>query len=477
MVRVSSVALLAGAAFLSLTTPASAQESPPPAPPTDAPPATPPPATPPSTPPPASAPANAGAAPMSDAEQQKLLEELQAEDKKAGKTPLPSPTAGLPDLSKVNLAAGIPGAASMNPDMSIILDVAGAAFGVARSSAPGSPLPDTPLLTGGHDPNGNGFTLRQVELSFSGAVDPYFRFDSNIVLKDSIEVEEAYVTTLDLPLSLQMRFGEFLSKFGRLNEQHPHSWWFITQPLVYGQMMGEDNFRGLGAELSWLSPLPWATTFILEVQDAQGACCARTFSPFEDKPAIVNNPTDLLYTGVIEQFFPITDDLSLLWGLSATAGPAQYLNAANATSIFTGEGRAELLGTDVLLRYKPLTASSRWFIDFQAEGIARLRHPGSLVQTFADEGAYAQIVFHPNPEIGGGVRYDWVSPDPFPGDPANAGLGPNTQRGAVVLEYAPDHFARIQLEGNLGTRGQGDLLWGAMINLEVAVGAHGAHAY
>ena len=440
-----------------------------PAPP---PPPTPQPAPPPNDAPPASStpPAPTSASPPSDDDTKKLLEEIQAEDKKAGaSSSTPQEPAGVPDLSKVNIAAGIPGAASMNPSMSIILDAAGAAFGAARPSRPGSPLADKPLQTGGHDPTSNGFTLRQVELSFAANVDPFLRFDSNLVIKDTLEVEEAYATTLDLPWSLQARMGEFLSKFGRQNEQHPHAWWFVSQPLVYGQFMGEDDFRGLGAEVSWLSPLPWPVTFILEAQDAQGACCARTYSP-ADAPAVINSPADLVYTGVIEQFFPVTDDLSVLWGLNAMTGSTPYVAAG---------ARGEIFGTDLLVRYKPVNAPSRWFVELQTEGLVRTRHDGVVPFSSAldDEGLYAQLVFHPNPEYGGGVRYDWVSNDPLHDDPASAGLGANTQRASVVAEYSPTHFSRIQVELNGGTRGQGDILWGAMINLEVAVGAHGAHAY
>src|SRR4051812_16019793 len=91
-------------------------------------------------PPPPPADAAPAAPPLDDAEQKKLLDELKADEK---------PADAVPDLTKVNLAAGVPGAASVNPDMSIILDVAGAAFGdVRRGQSP----TDAPLMTGGHDP-------------------------------------------------------------------------------------------------------------------------------------------------------------------------------------------------------------------------------------------------------------------------------------------------------------------------------------
>src|SRR5205085_12475848 len=38
------------------------------------------------------------------------------------------------------------------------------------------------LQTGGHDPSQRGFTIQNVELTFEGAVDPYFRAQANVVL-------------------------------------------------------------------------------------------------------------------------------------------------------------------------------------------------------------------------------------------------------------------------------------------------------
>ncbi len=429
---------------------------------------------PPAPPPPDAAPAptaEASSLPPAtdDDETKKLLQELEAAERT---DPLPSRSnqpPGVPDLSRVNLLGGLPGLQALNPDIAVIADVAAAMFGVARASAAGAPLPDDPLQTGGHDASESGFTLRQLEIALGASVDPYLRFDANLVFVEGVEVEEAYATTLALPLSLQGRAGVFLSRFGRHNEQHPHRWWFLSQPLVVGQLLGDDGNRGLGAEGSWLAPLPWAATVFASVQESGGGCCSRTFSPVDDEPAALRSALDLVATGAVEQFFSIGDDLSLLWGLSVQLGPAQYLD---------DEGRAELWGSDLLVRYAPSAASSRWFLELQAEAMARTRHRGgsNLVRdAIVDGGAYAQLVFHPSPALGAGLRYDWVEGDPT--DVAGAGLGHGTQRGAVVLEYAPTHFSRLVAELNAGTRGQDDLLWGAIINLEVSIGAHGAHAY
>lgn len=127
-------------------------------------------------------------------------------------------------------------ASSMNPDLSFIADLALAGFST-----------DSPLQTGGHDPQKNGFTLQQLELSFRKAVDPYFRFDGNIVFSQfGVELEEAYATTLALPASLLLRAGQFLTRFGRLNPPTPTPGTSSTSRSRWGGCSGVRGIAGWG---------------------------------------------------------------------------------------------------------------------------------------------------------------------------------------------------------------------------------------
>src|SRR5690554_6060132 len=83
-------------------------------------------------------------------------------------------------------------AQSMNPDISLIADFALAWFS------------DEPALLGGHDATDMGFNLQGLELGLAAGIDPYWRFDSHILISlFGLEVEEAYATTLALPFGLQ----------------------------------------------------------------------------------------------------------------------------------------------------------------------------------------------------------------------------------------------------------------------------------
>ncbi|MGZ5005378.1 MAG: hypothetical protein ACXWG7_07470, partial [Chthoniobacterales bacterium] len=133
------------------------------------------------------------------------------------------------------------------------------------------------LEVGDHDPQQRGFNARNAEIALDGAVDPYFEGFANIVLKldnnneTSIELEEAFMQTTNLPFGLQLKGGQFFAAFGRLNPTHPHTWEFADAPLVSGRLLGPDGLRGVGAQISWIVPVPWYSQLYLAMQNGEGA--------------------------------------------------------------------------------------------------------------------------------------------------------------------------------------------------------------
>jgi hypothetical protein len=118
------------------------------------------------------------------------------------------------------------------------------------------------LELGDHDPINRGFSLRNAEIVLDGAVDPYFKGFANIVFKldkndeTEVELEETYLQSSSLPGNLQIKGGQFFAAFGRQNPQHPHTWAFVDDPLILTRAFGPEGLRNIGAQLSWLAPLP-----------------------------------------------------------------------------------------------------------------------------------------------------------------------------------------------------------------------------
>src|SRR3990172_8861212 len=85
------------------------------------------------------------------------------------------------------------------------------------------------LQGGGHDPRKRGFTVQNIELSLTGAIDPYLNGESHIIFfldpltgETELELEEVFLTTTSLSHGLQLEAGHFFTEFGRLNPRHPH---------------------------------------------------------------------------------------------------------------------------------------------------------------------------------------------------------------------------------------------------------------
>ena len=347
---------------------------------------------------------------------------------------------------------------SMNPDMALILDAAAAGF---RGD---------PLQLGAHDPNSNGFNLQQLELHVESVVDPYFTFDANIVFAQfGVEVEEAYATTIALPANLQMRGGQFLTRMGRLNPTHPHSWHFVDQPVVNGKFFGGEGSRGLGAEASYLTPLPWFAEVIASATMADGACCARSF--YGGQNLGVDGLGDLLYTLRFEQFFELSPSFFALVGASAQFGP----NPSGAGN------RTEIYGADLYLRWRPVNDPRRRSVSLQVEALQRRRQvPFGLL---VDQGGYADLVAVLSQRFEVGGRYEFVSgidpTDPAAlQDPLDPDWVGNVHSGALQVTFYPSHFSRLRLQGSYDDRTWLDSpTIAAILALEVLVGAHGAHNF
>ncbi len=343
-------------------------------------------------------------------------------------------------------------------DLAFIADLAAAWFSDAD-----------PRMTGGHDPAGTGFHLQQLEMALGAAVDPYFRLDGNLVFSlYGVEVEEIYATTLGLPAGLQLRAGQMLTRFGRINATHPHAWDFSDQMLVLGRIFGGEGFRGLGVELSWLLPLPWYAEWVGSTHNADGGATMRSF--YGNTDLGIEDPRDLVQVVALKQFWDLTDRWSLLVGGSAAVGP----NGTGPTA------RTDIGGGDLTLKWTPNGASRR-AMRLQAEWLARRRQtPGALL---SDHGGYVYALWQWNRRWQTALRYEYGSPTrDAQGRIVADDLDPDwigeRHRAALAGTFRPSEFSRLRLQFNHDI-----MTWrpepvsGVMLTAEFAVGAHAAHAW
>jgi hypothetical protein len=357
---------------------------------------------------------------------------------------------------------------SMNPDLSIILDVGAAWFGDADH-----------LTQGGHAIDDNGIALQGCELAASASVDPYFRFDMNFQLTEA-ELEEVYLTTLALPLNLQARAGLMNAAFGRENAMHLHVWNFANPPLSHTRFMGEEHMRGPGVELSALLPLPWYLNLIgqaFDTAEALGFGSATFGSSEQTSAGRINGLEDFLYVVRMENFFELSANWSLLIGFSEGFGQSPY----------EADARTYLHGGDLYLKWRPISQGEGEFAlaltieyllrDEPYEIIDEATGVTTETGRFRDHGGYAQLDALLTKRWMLGFRFDttdlWTgrSPDPeaVPGW---------QRRGSASLTFLPTHFSKLRLQGDL-VRDEAREGFGYAIFLqaEVSAGEHGAHKF
>jgi hypothetical protein len=391
------------------------------------------------------------------AENQADLREIQAAlaaDSRSTEPQAPAATSS-PAPAASSSSAGVQ---SLNPDLSFIADFAAAAFSTENH-----------LQSGAHDPQRNGFNLQALELSLGASVDPYLRFDSHITFDlGGVDVEEAYGTTLGLPFRLQARLGQFLNRFGRLNASHPHTWNFSDQPFALGRVFGGEGNKGLGTELSWLTPLPWYVELVGSAMMAEGDETSRSFLNGSERR--VRGPQDLLLLAAAKQFFPLSDDWSLAWGLSGAFGPNP-----------SGPGnRSAVYGSDVYLKYRPITAQSPLVLSLTSEWFYRRRQvPDDIVQ---DVSSYTELFLRFAQRWAAAARYEHGTPAFGSSgarviDPLDPDWTASRQRVALALTHYPSEFSRFRLQVSRDMPAWRTPIWAGFLTAELAIGAHGAHAF
>ena len=289
-----------------------------------------------------------------------------------------------------------------------------------------------------------GFNLNYAEVAMHSMVDPYFEAFAIFHLHpDEFEIDEAYVTTTSMPAGLRVMMGKFRSAFGRINEKHQHAWNFDEQPVIYKALFGPDVISDPGVQLQWVAP---TDTYIMTGIEALQGTNDRSFGESEK-----NN----LYVGYLKSSVDLSDDLSLLGGVSLAHGKTEVDKTSNVYCV------------DLTLR-KQLGSYSA--LSWQSEYLQR--NKDTQTDTLKQAGLYSELVYQYNKNYSGGVRYEKITKD---------GDFNDLNKYTAMVQYKPFPFSRLRLEYShdrtkmiAGSRKDIDTI---MLTVNIATGAHGAHAY
>lgn len=382
-----------------------------------------------------------------------------------------------------------------NPDISLISDFALVGTNVSDETASALSVPGF-LQESERGGKARGFNFNYLELALAASVDPYFDFLGIVALTpEGFDVEETYVDTRHLPFGFQLRLGKFLSAFGRLNGIHQHAWDFYDMPLVYEAFIGLEGWKNPGARLSWTAPLDFLLQLNLEV-----------FQGRTDEPRVFNASSYQLTApdGTVlsssQPFVPAmavgslktsfdTGNHVVLAGASMMYGHALQTHITDhATDWAFSASGAILYGAD--LTYKYLISSYRsvtWqseYLGLVASGDLAQASDGQLHSAKKRQGGfYSQLVwrFDESGRWRVGTRFDLLDQNSLTVDHEKQSLDSMLQRYTGMLEFSPTEFSRFRLQYAYDRSrfldGARKDLHEVMLEMNIAVGPHGAHAF
>jgi hypothetical protein len=195
----------------------------------------------------------------------------------------------------------------------------------------------------------NKFRLdfEELEIAASGYLNPYARADIALGIGGTggeIDIEEAYATLLrGLPLNLQIRAGQYLVDFGKINTQHAHQWSWILRPLMFQQFFGEEGLKDVGVNVTSMIPVG-KSAFTISGNLLQG-----DFLLGENADNVTH---DMGGSARISLFSPVGTYSSLEAGISGLLGEFDPIN----------KGWAKIGDVDFKYKWRPSVYQSLVFI-------------------------------------------------------------------------------------------------------------------
>lgn len=309
------------------------------------------------------------------------------------------------------------------------------------------------LATGTQEAAGDlvtGVAIQEVEVQLSANVDPYFFANLTLSLEggSGIGVEEGYVIPAWQPGGLRFRLGKIKVPFGRENAIHTHALPFIDKSMISAAALGEDGLNEVGVETSWLSPLPWYSTFTLVGMNG-------------DNDILFNAPLGDDFAGLAAwtNLFDLTDDATLEAGASYTAG------------LDVNHALAYASAAHLVIKWRPARHARTRSAQITGEVIYAHHDGREAIAGTNVGGAYgfAQWQLAQRWFVAG--RFDYL------GFPATD-TGGVTRRESAVLTFAPTEFSALRLQASVThPPGGEDPFVSGFLQVNFTVGAHPAHSY
>lgn len=253
--------------------------------------------------------------------------------------------------------------------------------------------------------------LKELELNFAQAVDPYSRLDAIIAFNDNLEeqnvdIEEAYYTRWGLPLGFTTQLGKFRSKIGKANLQHFHQLSTADYPLVIRDFFGDEGLASSGARLQNYIPNPWDLPLEITGEVLRGNN-GNSFSGKSRRP---------IFNTHLKTSFDMTEDSNAEFGFTTLFGdenpPLRIINEEDGSETFVtreaGSDRygVQVFGADATFNWAlPEGKELKWQNEIYFQNRGSLAHPNHNPWGF-----YTLLEHRFSKRFSAGTRFDYLEP-------------------------------------------------------------------
>jgi hypothetical protein len=340
-------------------------------------------------------------------------------------------------LPEVGQGGALSNSKVFNPDIAVIGDFLGAS---GRNEVNPSPA----------------LEMHESEASFQAVVDPYGRADFFVSFgEEGVELEEGFLTFTELPGKLLTRVGKMRAAFGKVNGLHNHVLPWTDRPLVINNLVGgEEGIDDAGISVARL--LPAGPLFL----EATG----QVFRGDSGELFRSSKRGDLSYVGHLRAYHDITESTNVDLGASYSYG---HNPAGIVGDVDIGRFTTKLFGTDVTLRWRPLTRAIYHQFVGRSEIIWSDRGQFGGRQRSMGYYASGDYQFARRWFVGG--RYDRSE---------HADDAALLDKGAsATLTYWPSEFSQVRGQYRHIDYADGPAANELLFQFQFSIGAHGAHPF
>jgi hypothetical protein len=394
---------------------------------------------------------------------EEIRQELQ--QLKPAPTPTPAPT---DDLTQVELAPPpAPAAAPAESPKAAEAPGVGDVQTVENQVSPGAAKALNPDISAigtflGHAGDVNSLEERapaeldEAELALEAFIDPYAKGKFFISFTpEGVDVEEGYAQFVALPFGLTAKAGKTKATFGKVNTWHTHTRPWVDQPLMVTHFLGAEGLADVGLSVSKDIPNPFHT-FIEATGEVYSGNVENAFGRV--------NQNDLFYNAHLKVFRDLTENSNLEAGASLARGTLPPALAPNGDGLDAGHNR--LTGVDLTYRWKPLSRSIYNSFIARFEGLANRR--GDFESTLY--GAYLSGDYQLGQRWFAGVRLDRADRILDTDRLIDRGV-------SATLTFWPSEFSQLRGQLRRTKLGDGPTFNEVLLQLQFAIGAHGAHTF